>query len=108
MNTLDALLSMSDEELREHFKEILNTPLDPEFHRRCEERRQNIENDFKAEWSKKHCKWFFKKYRQQKLMRQIELRYPGPVFWIIEDIINETLPNVTNEFFGEFVDFKGE
>lgn len=107
MNTLDALLSMSDKELREHFKEILNTPPDPEFHRRCEERRQNIENDFETEWSKKHSKWFFKKYRQKKLLQQIELRYPSPVLWIIEDIINETLPDTT-EFFGEFVDFKGE
>ena len=40
-----------------------------------EKRKKNMQNDFEAEWSKKHCKWFFKKYRQQKLMEQIKLRY---------------------------------
>lgn len=104
------ILNKSNEELIEWFRckihQITTKSYHNEYQQRCEERRQNIENDFNTEWSKKHFKWFFKKRRQQKLHRQIELRYPGPVFWIIEDIIDETLPKTTNEFFGQIIDVK--
>lgn len=107
---IDNLFGKSNEELIEWFRkamhEIKTSSYYDEFHRRCEERRQNIENDFQAEWFKKRFKWFFKKRRQQKLHRKIELRYPGPVFWLIEDMIEETLPKTTNEFFGQIVDVK--
>ena len=104
---VDDLLSKSNEELRDWLrKEVAEAEPDPEYKRRLEEYHQKIENDFNEEWSRKHFKWFFTKRRQQKLHRQIELRYPGPVFWIIEDIIDETLPKTTNEFFGQIIDVK--
>lgn len=110
MTNMETLFNKTNEELREWFRnEVYKITTDSyynEYHRRCEERRQNIENDFNAEWSKKRFKWFFKKRRQQKLHREIELRYPGPVFWIIEDMIDETLPKTTNEFFGQIIDVK--
>lgn len=110
MTNMETLFNKTNEELREWFRnavyKVTTDSYYDEFHRRCEERRQNIENDFNAEWSKKRFKWFFKKRRQQKLHREIELRYPGPVFWIIEDMIDETLPNTTNEFFGQIIDVK--
>lgn len=110
MTTLENLLSMTNEELRNWLRNVINKTAEDahhaEYQRRCEERRQNIENDFNAEWSKKHFKWFFKKCRQKRLLGEIELRYPGPVFWLIEDIIEQTLPKTTNEFFGQFIDIK--
>jgi hypothetical protein len=79
---------------------------DPEYKRRMEEYHQKIENDFNEEWLRKHFKWFFTKLRQKKLRHQIARRYTPPVFWIIEDIIDETLPKMFNENFQEFVDVK--
>lgn len=87
-------------------KEFSNYELDPEYKRRLEEYHQKIENDFNAEWSKKKFKWFFKKRRQQKLRSEITRRYSGPVFWLIEDILDDMLPKTTNAFFGQFVDVK--
>ena len=104
---MDDLLSKSNEELIELFRNaIIEAEPDPEYKRRLEEYHQKIENDFNAEWSKKRFKWLFAKRRQQKLHREIELRYPGPMFWIIEDIIDETFPKTTNEFFGQIIDVK--
>ena len=107
VNRIDALLNMTDEELMEFFRTALSTHIDPDLKRRIEERRKNIQNDFEKEWFRKHLKWFFKKYRQKKLLRQIELRYPSLALWLIEETINNALPDTT-EYFGEFVDFKGE
>lgn len=107
----DNLLNMTNEEVIEWFrKEIVDAKPDPEFQRRYEEWIRNIENDFEIEWSKKPLKWLFKKYRQKKLRRKIELRYPGPIFWIIEDVVSELLLKgwTENEYFNEFVDIKGE
>lgn len=110
MTVLEDLFNKTNEELIEWFRKIINETSKDAYHaeyqRRCEDRRQNIENDFQAEWSKKHFKWFFKKYRQKRLLGEIELRYPGPVFWLIEDIIEDTLPKTTNEFFGQIIDVK--
>lgn len=101
------MFEKTDQEIREWFRnEVLAVNPDDDYHRRCEERRQNIERDFAAEWPKKRFKWLFKKRRQNKLYREIDLRYPSPVLWLIEDIINETLPDVTNEFFGQIIEFK--
>ena len=103
----DDLLSKSNEELIELFRNaIIETEPDPEYKRRLEEYHQKIENDFNEEWSRKHFKWFFTKRRQNKLRYQITRRYTPPVFWIIEDMIEEMLPQTTNENFQQFVDIK--
>ena len=110
MTNMETLFNKTNEELREWFRNEVNKVTTDahyaEYNRRCEERRQNIERDFQDEWSNKHFKWFFKKRRQQKLHREIELRYPGPMFWILEDIIDETLPKTTNAWFGQIVEIK--
>lgn len=87
-------------------KEFANYEPDPEYKRRLEEYHKKIEDDFQAEWPKKKFKWFFKKRRQQKLRAQIYRRYSGPIFWLMEDIINDILPKTTDAFFGQFVDVK--
>ena len=97
---IDDLLSKSNEEIHDWFrKEIIEAEPDPEYKRRLEEYHQKIENDFNEEWSKKHFKWFFTKRRQKKLRTQIMRRYTAPVFWFIEDMIEDILPKTTNEFF---------
>lgn len=104
---IDNLLSMSNEELRDMFrKEIIEAKPDPEWERRLKEYHDNIERDFQEEWSKKHFKWFFKKRRQNKLRNKITHRYAGPVFWLIEEAIEEILPKMVDENFQQFVDIK--
>lgn len=104
---IDSLFNMSNEELRSMFrKEILEAEPDPEWKRRLEEYHNNIERDFQAEWSRARFKWFFTKRRQAKLRAKITHRYAGPVFWLIEEIIEETLPKTINENFQQFVDVK--
>jgi hypothetical protein len=103
------LLNISNEEIIELFrKEIFEAEPDPEWKRRCEEYRQNIERDLQEEWAKKHFKWFFTKHRKKKLKYKISLRYTSPVFWLIEDIIEDTLPQAwsSDEYFNKFVDVK--
>lgn len=104
---IDNLLSKSNEELRDWFRqEILEAKPDPEWERRLKEYYDNIEYDFQEEWSKKHFKWFFTKRRQNKLRNKITHRYAGPVFWLIEEIIEDTLPKMVDENFQKFVDIK--
>lgn len=112
---VDSLFNMSNEELIEWFrKNLMATKFDSEHYAeycsRIIECIRNIENDFYAEWSQKKCKWFFTKYRQAKLIKKIELRYSGPMFWIIEDITSELIPKewTADECFDKFVGFKGE
>jgi hypothetical protein len=101
------ILNKSNEELIEWFRSaILEAEPDPEWKRRLEEYHNNIDRDFKEEWSRKHLKWLFTKRRQAKLRYKITRRYTPPVFWIIEDIIDETLPKTFNENFQRFVDVK--
>ena len=76
------------------------------WERRLKEYYDNIERDFQEEWSKKHFKWFFTKRRQKKLRDKITHRYAGPVFWLIEEIIEDTLPKMVDENFQKFVDIK--
>ena len=104
---INNLLSMTNEELREWLRqEILEAKPDPEWERRLKEYYDNIERDFQEEWSKKHFKWFFTKRRQNKLRNKITHRYAGPVFWLIEEIIEDTLPKMVDENFQKFVDIK--
>ena len=107
MIKLENLLSMNNEELCSWFRnEIIETKPDPEWKRRLEEYHNNIERDFQEEWSKKHFKWFFTKRRQKKLRYQVTRRYTSPVFCLIEDIIEDMLPQTINENFQQFVDIK--
>lgn len=87
-------------------QEFKNYELDPEYKQRLEEYHKKIEDDFQAEWSKKKFKWFLKKRRQQKLRSQITCRYSGPVFWLIEDVLEDILPKTIDSVFCEFVDVK--
>ena len=104
---IDDLFGKSNGELVEWFqKEIIEAEPDPEYKRRLEEYHQKIENDFNEEWSRKHFKWLFTKRRQKKLRAQIVRRYTAPVFWLIEDMIEEMLPQTINENFQQFVDVK--
>ena len=107
--TPDNLLNMTNEEVVQWFrKEIVDAKPDPEWERRLQEYHQNIERDFQEEWAKKKFKWFFTNRRQKKLKYKVSLRYTGPVFWIIEDIISEVCPKEWTEdgYFNQFVDFK--
>lgn len=104
---IDDLLNMTNEELRDWFRqEIVEAKPDPEWERRLKEYYDNIERDFQEEWSKKHFKWFFKKHRQKKLRYRVTRRYTAPVFWLIEEIIEDTLPKMVDENFQKFVDIK--
>lgn len=107
--TFDNLLNMSNEEVINWFrKEIIDAKPNPEWERRLQEYHQNIERDFQEEWSKKKFKWFFTKRRQKKLKHKVSLRYTSPVFWLIEEVIEETLPKAwsSDEYFNKFVDVK--
>ena len=106
---IDNLLNKSNEELRDWFrKEIIEAKPDPEWDRRIKEYHDNIERDFQEEWAKKHFKWFFTKRRQKKLRYKVTRRYTEPVFWIIEEVVDDMLGKQweTPEFFESFVDFK--
>ena len=102
------MIDINLEKIRNEIIGLSNYEPDPEYQKRLEEYHKKIEDDFQAEWPKKKFKWFFKKRRQQKLRRQISHRYSGPVFWIIEDMIDDIFSNQLqySEFFGQFVDVK--
>jgi hypothetical protein len=107
MTNLKNLFDMSNEELIKWFRaEILEAEPDPEWRRRLAEYHQKIERDFQEEWSKKRCKWFFTKRRQKKLRYKITQRYSGPVFWLIEDALDDLWPQAFEHGFGEFIDVK--
>ena len=59
--------------------------------------KQQIENDFQSEWSKKHFKWFFKKRRQKKLRSKIFRRYQMGIFNLVECCIEDMLPKAIEE-----------
>lgn len=106
---IDNLLKKSNEELRDWFRaEITEVKPDPELERRLKKYYDNIERDFQEEWSKKHFKWFFTKRRQKNLRYKVTHRYTAPVFWLIEDIMEDILPSQwqESEYFGKFVDIK--
>lgn len=106
---IDNLFNMSNEELRDWLRtEIIEAKPDPEWERRLKEYYDNIERDFQEEWSKKHFKWLFTKRRQKKLRYKVSLRYTAPVFWLIEEVVDDMLGKQfqNSEFFGQFVDVK--
>lgn len=67
---------------------------------------QKIQDEFQTEWSKKKFKWFFKKYRQRKLKSKIYRRHCKPIFGLIEDVVEDTLPKAMEFSFDQFVDVK--
>ena len=71
-----------------------------------EEYRQRLKNEFQTEWSKKKFKWFFKKYRQRKLKTKIYRRHCRPIFGLMEDILEETLPKTIELSFDQLTDIK--
>ena len=102
------MIDINFEELRNKIIECYNYEPDPEYQRRLEEYHKKIEDDFQNEWPKKKFKWFLTKRRQQKLRTQISRRYSGPVFWIIEDMLDDLWPKACehSEYFNKFVDVK--
>jgi hypothetical protein len=81
---------------------------DTEWYAKLQHYRSTVECEFQKEWSKKKCKWFFKKHRQNKLLMQIYRRHQHPIFAIIEESVSEILPKYTNDFFETFADIKTE
>lgn len=105
----ETLLNMTNEELRECLSEEVNKSVaNPEWKRRLEEYHQNIERDFQEEWSNKHFKWFCTKRRQKKLRAKIYRRYTAPVFWLIEEVVDDLLVKQWQnpDFFGQLVEVK--
>ena len=102
------MIDINFEELRNKIIDCYNYEPDPEYQKRLEEYNKKIEDDFQNEWPKKKFKWFFKKRRQQKLRTQISHRYSGPVFWLIEDMLDDIFDNQcqNSEYFNKFVDVK--
>ena len=102
------MIELHIDDIRDKLRDYDNYELDPEYKKRLEEYHKKIEDDFRAEWSKKKFKWFFKKRRQQKLRSKIAHRYAGPVFWLIEDVLDDILSNQCqySEYFNQFVDVK--
>lgn len=106
---VDNLLNMTNEKLRDWFRqEIVEAKPDPEWERRLKEYYDNIERDFQEEWSKERFKWFFTKRRQKKLRYKVTRRYTSPVFWLIEDVVEDMLVSQwqNSEYFDKFVDIK--
>lgn len=68
--------------------------------------KQQIENDFQSEWSKKHFKWFFKKRRQKKLRNKIFRRYQMGIFSVTQDWIQDEVKNIIEESIDSFVNIK--
>lgn len=97
---------LTNEEIRKCIQRIASEPSDPEFKKRCEEYHKAINEDFEESWTRKRFKWFFKKRRQKKLMREVRLRHMDldPLFLLIENVIDDVLPKTDNEFFGQIVD----
>jgi len=103
------LLNASEQEIRDWFlKDILEDGVVPEWRRRFEELKRKIDNDFQVEWSKQHFKWFFKKRRQKKLKAKIWHRHTGPIFYTLEEMIDElwTQSLSDNSFFDRFIGIK--
>ena len=108
MKTLDNLLNMSNAEINDTLKEGFKNGLDTKWKSRIAEYNIAIERDFHKEWSKKKFKWLFKKYRQNKLIRELRFRHANlnPIFDLIAETVNEVLPQALNESFGQLVEVK--
>ena len=97
---------LTNEEIRKCIQRIASEPSDPEFQKRCEEYHKTINEDFERSWAQKKFKWLFKKRRQKKLLREVRIRHMDldPIFLLIENVIDDTLPETESEYFGQFID----
>lgn len=68
--------------------------------------KQQMDDDFNAEWSKQRFKWFFKKCRQEKLRSKIFRRYQAGIFSTTEDWIQSEVDKVIKESLDGFVNVK--
>ena len=87
---------------------VKNDPNDAllQYNQELSEYLQKIQDEFQTEWSKKKFKWFFKKYRQRKLKTKIYRRHCKPIFGLIEDVLEDTLPKAIGDSFDQMVDVK--
>lgn len=97
---------LTNEEIRKCIQRIASEPIDPEFKKRCEEYNKAVNEDFEESWSQKKFKWFFKKRRQKKLMREVRFRHMDldPIFLLLENVIDDALPKTERECFSQFID----
>ena len=70
------------------------------------EYKEKLQYEFETEWSKKKFKWFFKKYRQRKLKTKIYRRHCRPIFELVEDVLEDTIPKKIDVLLDNLVDIK--
>ncbi len=68
--------------------------------------KQQIDDEFQAEWSKQRFKWFFKKRRQRKLRSKIFRRYQSGIFSVTQDWIQGEVKKVIEESIDNFINIK--
>ena len=68
--------------------------------------KQQIDDEFNAEWSKQRFKWFMKKRRQEKLRNKIFRRYRAGIFSTTDDYIQREVNNAIGESIDRFVSIK--
>ena len=68
--------------------------------------KQQIDDEFQAEWSKQHFKQFFKKRRQKKLHSKIFRRYQSGIFSVTQDWIQGEVQKIIEESIDNFVNIK--
>ena len=100
------MIDTSPEAIRSKLMDVANYEPDPEYQKRLEEYHKKIEDDFQTEWPKKKFKWFFKKRRQVKLKAKIFRRYQPPIFWMVEDVLEDMLPKAIEFSFDQMTDIK--
>lgn len=68
--------------------------------------KQQMDDDFNAEWSKQRFKWFMKKRRQEKMRNKIFRRYKMGIYSITEDYIQGEVNKAIEESLDGFVTVK--
>lgn len=68
--------------------------------------KQQMDDDFNAEWSKQRFKWFMKKRRQEKMRNKIFRRYKMGIYSITEDYIQGEVNKAIEESLDRFVTVK--
>ena len=70
------------------------------------EYKEKLKYEFETEWSKKKFKWFFKKYRQRKLKTKIYRSHCSPIFELVEDVLEDTIPKKIDILLDNLIDIK--
>ena len=68
--------------------------------------KQQMDDDFNAEWSKQRFKWFMKKRRQEKLHNKIFRRYEMGIYSTTDDYIQGEANKILEETIDKFVSIK--